>query len=134
MPAPAAGAPVSDPVPNPLSGAVQSNLDPDDLQGNDDDEDAGADEEDGSNEDEPDEGGSDDDSGDSASDDNDEGSDDASDDEGESDDDVVQYADALLSHPDAFRLQIALGKIAAERQRCCTSLRAPSRMAAMTSS
>jgi hypothetical protein len=33
------------------------------------------------------------------------------------DDDVVQYADALLSHPDAFRLQIALGKIAAERQR-----------------
>jgi cell wall-associated NlpC family hydrolase len=87
VPAPAAGAPVSDPVPNPLSGAVQSNLDPDDLQGNDDDEDAGADEEDGSNEDEPDEGGSDDDSGDSASDDNDEGSDDASDDEDESDDD-----------------------------------------------
>jgi cell wall-associated NlpC family hydrolase len=77
--APTAGAPSSDAVPSPLSGAVQSNLDPDDLQGNLDDEDAGADEEDGSNEDEADEGGSDD--GD------DEGSDDASDDEGESDDD-----------------------------------------------
>jgi cell wall-associated NlpC family hydrolase len=70
-------------VPSPFSGAVQSNVDPDDLQGNLDDEDAGADEEDGSNEDEPDEGGSDDDSGDS----DDESSDDASDDEGESDDD-----------------------------------------------
>ena len=33
------------------------------------------------------------------------------------DDEVVQYADALLSHPDAFRLQVALGAIAAERQR-----------------
>jgi cell wall-associated NlpC family hydrolase len=82
------------PAPSPVSAAVQAPVDPDDLQGNLDDEDAGADEEDGSNEDEPDEGGPDDDSGDSASDDNDEGSDDeasddASDDEGEggSDDD-----------------------------------------------
>jgi hypothetical protein len=33
------------------------------------------------------------------------------------DDDVVQYADALLGHPDAFRIQVALGAIAAERQR-----------------
>lgn len=33
------------------------------------------------------------------------------------DDEVVQYADALLTHPDAFRMQVALGAIAAERQR-----------------
>ena len=33
------------------------------------------------------------------------------------DDDVVQYADALLVHPAAFRIQVALGAIAAERQR-----------------
>jgi hypothetical protein len=33
------------------------------------------------------------------------------------DDDVVQYADALLAHPAAFRIQVALGAIAAERQR-----------------
>jgi hypothetical protein len=33
------------------------------------------------------------------------------------DDDVVQYADALLAHGDAFRVQVALGAIAAERQR-----------------
>jgi hypothetical protein len=93
-PAPTDAAASPGPVPSPVSSAVQSPVDPDDLQGNLDDEDAGADEEDGSNDDEPDEGGSDDDSGDSASDDNDEGSDDeasddASDDEGEggSDDD-----------------------------------------------
>ena len=33
------------------------------------------------------------------------------------DDDVVQYADALRAMPDAFVLQLALGRIAAERQR-----------------
>lgn len=33
------------------------------------------------------------------------------------DDDVVQYADALRSFPDAFALQLALGRVAAERQR-----------------
>ena len=33
------------------------------------------------------------------------------------DDEVVQYADALLAYPDAFRIQVALGEIAAERQR-----------------
>lgn len=33
------------------------------------------------------------------------------------DDEVVQYADALLAHPDAFRIQVALGAIAAERRR-----------------
>ncbi|MFL5782707.1 MAG: hypothetical protein ACJ760_15420 [Thermoleophilaceae bacterium] len=33
------------------------------------------------------------------------------------DDEVVQYAAALLAHPDAFRIQVALGAIAAERQR-----------------
>jgi hypothetical protein len=36
------------------------------------------------------------------------------------DDDVVQYADALQSFPDAFALQVALGRIAAERQRAST--------------
>jgi hypothetical protein len=82
VPTPTDGSPPPESVPNPLAAAVQSNADPDDLQGNLDDEDAGGDEEDGSNEDEPDEGGSDDDSGDSDSDDNDdEGSDDESDDD-----------------------------------------------------
>jgi hypothetical protein len=33
------------------------------------------------------------------------------------DDDVVQYADALRAMPEAFALQLALGRIAAERQR-----------------
>jgi hypothetical protein len=33
------------------------------------------------------------------------------------DDDVAQYAAALLAHPDAFRIQVALGALAAERQR-----------------
>ena len=33
------------------------------------------------------------------------------------DDEVVQYADALLTHADAFWLQVALGAVAAERQR-----------------
>jgi hypothetical protein len=33
------------------------------------------------------------------------------------DDDLVQYADALLAYPDAFRIQVALGRVAAERQR-----------------
>ncbi|HKP90883.1 MAG TPA: hypothetical protein VJT75_13030 [Thermoleophilaceae bacterium] len=33
------------------------------------------------------------------------------------DDEIVQYAAALLGHPDAFRIQVALGAIAAERQR-----------------
>jgi hypothetical protein len=36
------------------------------------------------------------------------------------DDEVVQYADALLSHPHAFGIQVALGRIAAERQRAST--------------
>ena len=48
---------------------VKPLVDPDDLQGNLDDEDAGADEQDGSNEDEPDEGGNDDDTSDDSGDD-----------------------------------------------------------------
>jgi hypothetical protein len=66
---------------------VKPLVDPDDLQGNLDDEDAGADEQDGSNEDEPDEGGNDDDSsddsGDDSNDDSDDDSDDSSDDSGD---------------------------------------------------
>jgi hypothetical protein len=33
------------------------------------------------------------------------------------DDEVVQYADALLAHPEAFALQVELGRVAAERRR-----------------
>jgi hypothetical protein len=36
------------------------------------------------------------------------------------DDDVVQYADALHAFPEAFAPQVALGRIAAERQRAST--------------
>ena len=36
------------------------------------------------------------------------------------DDDVVQYADALESFPEAFAPQVALGRVAAERQRAST--------------
>ena len=36
------------------------------------------------------------------------------------DDDVVQYADALQRFPDAFAPQVALGRVAAERQRAST--------------
>jgi hypothetical protein len=36
------------------------------------------------------------------------------------DDDVVQYADALAAYPEAFTLQVALGRLAAERQRAST--------------
>jgi hypothetical protein len=60
--------------------ATGTPVDPDDLQGNLDDEDAGADEEDGSNEDESDEGGDDEDGGDDKGEDEDEDEDEGGDD------------------------------------------------------
>ena len=83
---PPAVAPPPDPAPS--AAAAPLVADPDDLQGNLDDEDAGADEVDGSNEDESEEGGSGEDANDSDSDDDDSDADDESDDESDDDEDA----------------------------------------------